>query len=296
MIETINPIETNSSQKELYNHGSVDFPIACFYGNLKDNPVLWHWHDELELIFVFKGQASVYVSEKEYQIKENQGIFINAHVLHDVLARNKEDCILGSIVFHPRILGDYSTIYYKKYILPIINNQSLSSYCLINQNEKCSALLIKLIKSWQSFEKEEVGYEFYLREALSDLLLYLYQLPVFNEIHQSEKDWKRLKGMLDFMYHHYHEKISLKEIACSVSISESECLRCFKKTIQISPMKMVNQIRLEKAVYLLKQDCLIQDIAMNCGYTDCSYFIKEFKKQYGISPKQYRNRQYIQLD
>jgi AraC-like DNA-binding protein len=53
----------------------------------------------------------------------------------------------------------------------------------------------------------------------------------------------------------------------------------------------VNQKRMELAANLLSHsDKQIQEIADACGILDANYFIKLFKKQYGITPSQYRDQ------
>ena len=45
----------DDSARELMEHGTAAFPIACYHDDLQAEPVPWHWHEELELIYVQKG-------------------------------------------------------------------------------------------------------------------------------------------------------------------------------------------------------------------------------------------------
>jgi two-component system response regulator YesN len=51
----------------------------------------------------------------------------------------------------------------------------------------------------------------------------------------------------------------------------------------------INKTRLENSKMLLKSsDLPISVVALNVGYTDPNYFVKLFKKQYGVTPSEYR--------
>ena len=49
--------------RELVQHGSALFPIACYEEDLKSYSVAWHWHEEFEYILAVKGPLAVDVSK-----------------------------------------------------------------------------------------------------------------------------------------------------------------------------------------------------------------------------------------
>ncbi|MDD7652976.1 MAG: helix-turn-helix transcriptional regulator [Candidatus Faecousia sp.] len=64
----------------------------------------------------------------------------------------------------------------------------------------------------------------------------------------------------------------------------------FRKETGQTISAYVSHIRIEKSKALLRQPGVpIAEIAGLCGFEDQSYFTRVFKKQTGISPKQYRN-------
>lgn len=69
--------------------------------------------------------------------------------------------------------------------------------------------------------------------------------------------------------------LSIDEIAESVSLSVSECLRCFHNTIGTTPIQYLKSFRIKKAAELLTNtDMKIVDIGIMCGFQDMSYFAK----------------------
>lgn len=100
---------------------------------------------------------------------------------------------------------------------------------------------------------------------------------------------KRMHKFLEYIELHYSENITLKELAQSASVSKSECLRCFKTTMQDTPYRYLIEYRLQKATDLLTNTCLpIGRIAQEVGFQSQSHFGKLFKEKTGYTPKQYR--------
>jgi two-component system response regulator YesN len=67
------------------------------------------------------------------------------------------------------------------------------------------------------------------------------------------------------------------------------CCRLFKKYTKSTFSEYINNLRLETAVKLLKTtEFTIEEIAQRTGYNDYFYFIKLFKKNYGVPPARFR--------
>ncbi len=85
------------------------------------------------------------------------------------------------------------------------------------------------------------------------------------------------------------EKISLKRIWRAVSSFGKYISRYFKEHFILPFRKYITHLRLEHAKQLLQDtDTPVTEIAMQSGYQNVSYFIRSFKKTYGVSPLKYR--------
>lgn len=100
----------------------------------------------------------------------------------------------------------------------------------------------------------------------------------------------RMQTFLKYIEAHYAEEISLEELAESAHVSKSECMRCFKNSIQMTPYRYLTEYRLSKASeMLLSTDEPIGTIALCVGFRQMSHFGKQFKEKTGYSPRDYRN-------
>ena len=96
--------------------------------------------------------------------------------------------------------------------------------------------------------------------------------------------------MLDFIHEYFAEELSLSQIARSADISERECLRCFQRGIQISPMQYLLKYRVTRGAAMLLQtpNSSISEISFQCGFNSSSNFSQMFKRFYKSTPRNYR--------
>ena len=59
---------TDDSARELLKHGTPAFPIACYHDDLQAEPVLWHWHEELEVLLVSEGTILATAAGEKYRL------------------------------------------------------------------------------------------------------------------------------------------------------------------------------------------------------------------------------------
>ena len=105
------------------------------------------------------------------------------------------------------------------------------------------------------------------------------------------RDEARVKDMMRFMQAHYKRELTVSQIAASASISKSECLRCFRAVIGVTPIQYLRQFRVQKAAELLAGTALkISDLGAPCGFQETSYFIKTFRELMGRTPAAYRTQ------
>lgn len=90
---------------------------------------------------------------------------------------------------------------------------------------------------------------------------------------------------------YYMKDISLDEISMVAGYSKSHFSRTFKDKMGINFSKYLVGVRIENAEKLIRSsDQSIFDISLEVGFNDYSYFSKAFKDVYGLSPKDYRNK------
>lgn len=96
---------------------------------------------------------------------------------------------------------------------------------------------------------------------------------------------------MDYIALNYSEKISLKTIAAELYLSPNYLSELFKRHTEKNISEYITEYRLEKArKYLLQPEYKISDVSTLVGFGDARYFSSIFKRQYGITPVEYRNK------
>ena len=285
-------IKTNENNEELVQHGDYEFPCAVYFSDIDiytASEIAWHWHKEIEIVVLYEGNVSLETAKESIILKKGDGVFINSEELHYFKKIGDEKCVLISYVFDKSlVIGDKGSIIERKYIEPLVQNKTLS---LFKISEKLSR---KLEEVFFEYEDKKFGVEINIRNILSSVLL---EIIVENREKLIEKkiyknlDSQRIKGMLDFIQKNYSNELTLKEIGEAVFIGERETLRCFARTIGISPIEYLKKYRVKVAANLLTTtDLPVTEICIQCGFNSPSYFSKSFQRVFNVTPREYRKK------
>ena len=99
-----------------------------------------------------------------------------------------------------------------------------------------------------------------------------------------------IKQALTFIDLNLSSNLTVKKVALEVNLSPDYLTRLFKKELGVTVITYINQKRIYRSLKLLKTTNLsIEEIGDLIGLSNTSYFYTLFKREIGISPKQYRN-------
>lgn len=104
---------------------------------------------------------------------------------------------------------------------------------------------------------------------------------------------KPVRLCVDYIYHHLHQRITIKDLAEHTKLSSTYLSRIFKQEMHLSVSEYIRMRKIEEAENLLKHsDFSIVDIANYLAFPTESYFIQVFRKVTGMTPKKYRDSHY----
>lgn len=105
---------------------------------------------------------------------------------------------------------------------------------------------------------------------------------------------KQVAEAIDYIYVHIMDRITIQELASAISISPAHLSRIFKQETDISVSEYIRQRKIDMAKNLLRfSDYDFADIAAMLSYSSQSHFIQHFRTQMGMTPKAYRDRNYM---
>ena len=272
---------------------NTDFPyLVLDVVNQKSFPQnpgfqVMHWHEDFQFIYVMDGKIKFLTLNKRIEVSAGQGIFINKNILHQV--EQFMSCHYKSFVFPDYFLKFYFGSPAGVFVDSISENEGLEFYHFTGQNEWENTVLNLLQKLTEMEEKKTEFYPYEILLILSTLWLTFRKNILLPPQQQENIVSIRMQKFLNYIANHYAEDISLESLAKSGNVGKSECLRCFKASLQTTPYKYLMECRLSKAADLLKTtDLPIGVISENVGFHQVSHFGKCFKEKTGCSPRDYR--------
>lgn len=292
-------LRTDEHGRELTRHGSADFPCAFYdekFSEFINGEVPWHWHEELELVYVVEGCTRIESIHESIPVNQGEAVFVNSECLHKLINGGESDCRILNFVFAPFFLsGTRHSKVYERLIVPLITNADLTLYKFMPDVEWQLNVIDELKRAFMACcvddEMSEISTQIHLLEVWK--LFYLGSKDVLNSSKKPQLSEKRLHDALSYIHSHYSERISVLDISRSVHMSESECYRLFKSSLKCTPNNYLNDYRLQKAASLLVETALpVTEIALNVGFNHGSYFTKRFVKSFGKTPKQFRRQRH----
>lgn len=110
------------------------------------------------------------------------------------------------------------------------------------------------------------------------------------------RPYREMEEALTYVLRHYSEAIAVAQLAELTGLSVSQFDRRFKRLYAMTPMQYVLRVRINASCQALTSSGRsVADIALACGFYDQSYFTKQFHKQLGQTPTEYRSRYRDQL-
>lgn len=103
--------------------------------------------------------------------------------------------------------------------------------------------------------------------------------------------YQAMAAVIDHIYRYYPEIISLDRLAEIAHLSVRQFERRFKKLFHVSPLNYVNRHRIRAACIALRTtEDPVSAIALKSGFYDHSHFVRQFQKQIGMAPTEYRKQ------
>jgi AraC-like DNA-binding protein len=259
-----------------------------------------HNHNFIEMFFIMEGRGIHIINGERKPLNKGDLIFLSFHSFHTIQPLT-DDFYWINLTFYPEFLD-------KKLInhnnaneflkLSIFNNlfegTNMSGDIVITDAEsEFRNLFTELLKEYTEHER---GYLDNIKNLLIIVLMRIFRKK-FNE--PSAVKIKNLNDgdyliqlIMEVLNSKINEHISLNDIAQRAYTNPKYFSRLFKDTLGISFKDFVNKTRIEKACELLTQtDYAITKIANFVGYSDSKFFYHIFKRQTGLTPGEYREKQ-----
>ncbi|SCY39226.1 AraC-type DNA-binding protein [Flavobacterium anhuiense] len=234
------------------------------------------------LSVVLKGKLSIktYYDEEQYYVTQNQMVFIpkGRYMISDVLAKDGEFEGLFYF-FEEEIINDFLR---EIDVITLSNNKPS---LVLEYSDRVKDFTESILKIYTENAGKNV-----VKLKLLELLYLIYNssqqehlIHVLTSLNSRQK-----RNLEDLMLENFSKALNVNDYAFLAGRSVSSFNRDFQRRFKIPPKKWITNKRLEKATGLLNDSNMsIEQIALEVGYENVSYFIYLFGKHFGVSPKQF---------
>ncbi|MDY0277198.1 MAG: AraC family transcriptional regulator [Acholeplasma sp.] len=239
--------------------------------------------DKMRIIFVKNNEVTFLYGNREYQVSEDTVFLIAPNIEFKVIKGNNDSIAVFVLDLNQLKMKDDNEV--NVLLDAIIYNRAII-FNPIKDKE-----IVEIVKS---LEKTVLEKSLFSKiSKLYDLIDKLYNKNIiyFNS-NDNQKEWRMIDGCYLFVEKNYDKNISIKDLSKQFNYSDNYFASLFKKYQNESFNQYVLNFRLEKSISLLKQNLRIVDVANKVGFNSESYYIKQFKKKYGVTPSLYREQYY----
>ena len=256
---------------------------------LKTNTPFWHFHPEIELVYVNKGKGKRHIGNHISYFNNSQLVLIGSNLPHigyiDRLTTNGSETL---IQFLPDFLGkDFFKIPEMAAIATLFERAKKGVRFNIEIKQRIGAKIEKLI------DLEGANRITSFIEILNDLAT-TNDYTLLNANGFAFEAISQDSNKIEIIYNHindnFKEHITLDEVSNLVSMTVPAFCRYFKKSTGKTFTKLVNEYRVVHATKLLAESNMsISNISFECGFNNFSHFNKLFKEFTGKSASIYRS-------
>lgn len=297
-----NGMNKEYSLEENVRHGTKEQPLTTMrFRTGKGTPypdhfyVERHWHPNVEIIKIKKGSYKAEINLENMDLETGDLCMINSGELH-LLEGIGSDTLHDVLIFDPQILSfRYEDEMQETLIRPLLSGQKAFPRVIRRQDAgyaQASPQFEQLIKLG-----EEKGENWYFQIKL-EILRFVLTLHQFHLLNSSAHDLSalekeridRYKCVVSLIEENYASALTLNLLAQAARCNPQYLCRSFREIAGISPIQYLIRCRIQQAKHLLKNTTkTVLEISLECGFENVSYFIRQFKKQTGMTPHKFRS-------
>lgn len=283
-------------QKEK-KHGTPQFHFQAF--SQKDTCgqyfAPYHWHDEVEFLYVTEGSLLLHTETDTKNLTAGHVYFINPGTAH-ALFGNSVVSHHFALVFDLELLAfSQYDICQNRYLEPVLSGKLNFPFGDSLDAETAANIGALIARAEQCYHTTDTIFPapLSIKIILLQILEILFSKQAFLSTYD-RSDWKTseeypLQPVLQYIHEHYQEKISLEQLSESLHMNKNYFCKYFKQKIGKTPFSYLNEYRINRAAaLLLETDAPITEIAMNTGFDNMSYFIRQFKHCKDCTPSTFR--------
>lgn len=236
-----------------------------------------HIHRECEVYINLSGNVAFAVEDRLYQVKRGTVIITMPYEYHH--------CIYRSDELHEHYWITFSAGREQDFLKPFFDREKgINNKIDLDEEQLAQVcdMLSKLVEYPEGLEQRILVLQFFR------ILLEGNGAAPAEKLNGLPED---VSKVLAYMDRNLRQELDLNTLAAEGSVSVNTLQRHFKDSLGVSPMVMLRNKRLFTSMMYLKSGSSVTEAALSSGFSDYSNYIQLFKKQFGMTPGQYKRKQ-----
>lgn len=249
-----------------------------------------HSHAFYEILLIRSGNIQYLLADKRFQVQAGDILLIPPGVSHQPLFTKplKESyeryVIWINADFWHSLCQDYPDLDFA-----FRQCEKRGSFLLRSTRATWSPLFSTAAGILKESKEKKLNWMFCGRFSVVLLMAHISRTYYYQDIRIPDTEASnRIDDLIQYIDEHLKEKITLERTARHFLVSQSTISHCFKETMHESFHHCVIQRRLIAAKNGILSGIPLQEIWEQCGFPDYSAFYRSFKKEYGISPREFK--------
>lgn len=275
---------------------NLSMPMECFLYDCSAEvfPIKPHWHYFAEFVYVVRGTLEVTADDKTYLVSENELILFPPSCVHSIFSADGTLPLYAVLKFDlGRFSKEASYTAPPAVIFRYAGRKGMSLHFDASRARRLGAGDI-FKECMDEMQRKEYGYDILLRSQIYRLLFRIIRMwmeegLVLSELPLHSGDVHDIENVTEYIDSRLEEPLRVTELAEFCHMSYSTFAAKFHERHGMSCKEYMERMRVFRAEeYLLFTNQDLNYISQQTGFSDCSHFIRCFKKYKGITPGQFR--------
>lgn len=247
----------------------------------------WHYHPEYELTYIVKGSGYRIVGNSYEQYSDGDLVLLGSNLPHTWTSKPDNTFASEAIViqFSSEFITPFLVLHESNQIKQLLEYSDRGLRIAVDEMLVSNIMELPKIQGMDRVLK----LIWILEEITKRQCDYIAPNTFHNVV--SKKNEFRINKACTFLQNNFNQKISLKQVADLIYLTESNFCKFFKKATGKTYSDYLNELRINEACRMLVQtEQTINEISYACGFETLSYFNRVFLFKKAITPSTFRKQ------